>query len=468
MAPTSDPNVIASTTSTTAEATPNPEYGASFEEQLLGFDDHGPSPAEAVPPPAEKQSETTGETTASEAPKPAEAAQKQVEGEKTAEAQAIEAGKLDFRRVPDNLRETVKNSPELSAAYLDHLTLKDNGLTVPDVLAIKAELPQGLEGLKAERAEVGQYKATDEALIAGNWNQKMEAAHKIFDSIPEAAPEIVKAFGNTLAAKNPQAYQEYAKEILTETLKANNFEPFMAGVDKIIEANAGNPEAIAALKDLQTWVQGEFNIGLPREKQLDLREANLKAQEQANATQGVEKETREANEFFSSIDSAATAKMGEKVDAELSKIFPKEFPEPLRAMARRQIVSEIADMVATEKQYGERALSKTGELIFPAGYNKETHKGVIGLRLGNEVRDQLVSFIATDRQPLIEKAVREVGGLFVANFIAKQAERTDKQKQQESRADITSSSNVPTRPGRTLKPKDIDYAKTSDEDILDS
>ena len=38
MAPTSDPNVIASTTSTTAEATPNPEYGASFEEQLLGFD----------------------------------------------------------------------------------------------------------------------------------------------------------------------------------------------------------------------------------------------------------------------------------------------------------------------------------------------------------------------------------------------------------------------------------------------
>ena len=446
-------------------AIPSNEFGASPEEQILGYDEHssdiapGLDPGTEVKPPAGQVTEVK----ADEIPAKTEGEAKP-EGEKPAGApDAVEPGTLDLRRVPESIREAVKASPELSAAFLSHLALADAGVTPAEIAELKANFPEGVAQINAQREELTSYKATDDALMSGTPEQRTEAARSVIESIGAEAPNLLRYLGNALATKDAPAWNTFAQEVLTSTLKADGWEEFIKTADSVLEAKDG-AKALTALAEVVKYGRTQGKLAPTEKEQLQTLRSTLEQREVAQHTEARNSEIKQFETFNTSLAAEADKGIDVAVDTQLAKLLPATFPDGLKAQVRKVIITDLREAFTSDAAMNQRIVAHVQSLINPGGPKAKDHKGAIGLKLSPAELKSATDFILSERTPLVAKILAKVMPDWVNNFTAKQQEK-DKKQAAQNKPDITGAS-VAGRPQQKLTPKNIDYRRTSDEQIL--
>lgn len=218
---------------------------------------------------------------------------------------------LDQRAMPVAVKDAIKNlqtlNPKAAGWLKDELGanrafrqefpggMKEARELKASADSFKTEFPDGIEGIKAEKAE---WAGIDEA-----WANKDPKVLDVWMSAnPEAFSALVPQAMNKLASSNPEAYQHHMAKVIDATLQQSNVASTLFMLDRAL-AMKDYASAEGFAKGLQEWVSG---IGQTAKKapevkaanpQIDQREAQLAEREHAQWT----------NETAGPINSAKTA-----------------------------------------------------------------------------------------------------------------------------------------------------------------
>jgi hypothetical protein len=279
-----------------------------------------------------------------------------------------------------------------------------------------------LEAQPAAAAEARQWReaarnvaALDAAYFSGDAGARSGLAARLYENDPAAFREMLAESARVLASRDPQALAELARQLgATEAQAAN------APAKSLAQAARFSETAAAA----QNQVPGNSgDSAFPAEA--------YRAFESAT-NDDVARSTREA------------------IDRTLSSTLPEGVGEG----ARRRIADDVFhELHATLS--GDRELSRqVGEILR-------------GWHFDGTTRQQIVSLISSRARAAMPEVARRVVTEWTSSVLASDRARASRVDAAASRRDITGGRLPATVPANALLPKKIDYARMSDEQILD-
>jgi hypothetical protein len=278
-----------------------------------------------------------------------------------------------------------------------------------------------LEAQPGAAAEARQWReaakdvaALDAAYFSGDPGTRSTLATKLYDTDPAAFRDMLAESARMLASRDPQVLAELAQQLGMSESAQN------APAKSLTQA-ARSPEASAT----QPTMGGENRggAGFPAEA--------FRAFESAT-NQDVARTTRDA------------------IDRTLSTALPEGIAEG----ARRRIGDDIfQELHATLS--GDRELSRqVGEMLR-------------GWQFDGATRQQVASLISGRARSVMPEVARRVVAEWTSSVLASDRARTARVDAAASRHDITGGRLPEPVPAGALRPKNIDYGRLSDEQILD-
>jgi len=152
--------------------------------------------------------------------------------------------------------------------------------------------------------------------------------------------------------------------------------------------------------------------------------------------------------FFHETNAAAVDGVLQSIQAQLDRLLPEGTPKNTRNRLTGEIYREVDAALQSNRAFGQqlRQAFRTGQLT------PENHRAIVGLVVGRA--KQILPGIA-----------KKVLGEWTAGVVANAQSRQERQRQAARRVDIAGGHPGGDTP-RSLMPKDIDYRRMSDNDIL--
>jgi hypothetical protein len=278
-----------------------------------------------------------------------------------------------------------------------------------------------LETQPGAAAEARQWRdaakdvaALDAAYFSGDPGARSTLATKLYDSNPAAFRDMLAESARMLASRDPQALAELARELGMNEAAQN------APAKSLTQA-ARSPEASAA----QDTMSGENRggAGFPAEA--------FRAFESAT-NQDVARTTRDA------------------IDRTLSTALP----EGIAAGARRRIGDDIFQELHATLSADRELSRQVGEMLRGWQFDRAT-------------RQQVASLISGRARSVMPEVARRVVAEWTSSVLASDRARTARVDAAASRRDITGGRLPEPVPAGALRPKNLDYGRLSDEQILD-
>jgi hypothetical protein len=284
------------------------------------------------------------------------------------------------------------------------------------------ELRQAWETAKADAKDANAYReafatpeeARDATALLADLN-RMDAL--FFSQRPEDHAELARS----IAALDPKAFASLAKAIREQAIS-----------ETPIANRAGSPPG--AEKKTGAAIRAEQP---PQESQQEQRNVN-----------GAGPSTAQA-EFFQAANAAAVQGVLDAIETQVERLLP----EGASRSARNRVVGEIYREL--DAQLGaNRQLSQQVRDAFRSGALDAHHQRAI------------VSLITGRARQALPGVAKRVMNEWTSTIVAANQDRRARQHAAERRVDIAGSSGGAGEGRRSMAPRDIDYARLSDGDIL--
>ena len=251
-----------------------------------------------------------------------------------------------------------------------------------------------------------------------------------FSRRPEDHAELARA----IAALDPGAFASLAQAMNGLATEAQSHR----------ENSAGN-QSVSTLPRQTGPVGAGFK---PAPTDENRRQDALRASGQAGATQTAAPTQAQA-EFFHAANAAAVEGVLDAIESQVERLLP----EGVSKSARNRVVGEIYRELDTTLR-SNRQLSQQMRDAFRSGSLDAEHQRAI------------VSLITGRARQALPGVAKRVLNEWTSTIVAANTDRRTRQRAAERRVDIAGSSGGGNDSSRSMTPRDIDYSRLSDGDIL--
>lgn len=376
-------------------------------------------------------------------PAAAEPGQGETPTEKPAEAKpAEEALAEDGRVMPHKWRELSKSDPDFRALFYRDRANTDKLTT------LEAQLPE-LQQAKAD------LDASDAAFFSGDPAQQEQYLSTLAQQDVAACESASRVMDKVLAKANPEAFKALSQERLLEGLKGQSFEPFIASLLEAKQLAAdGDRTALDALTDeLIKWGQG-LGFAATKEQMLARQERELKERETTLKTTETQAQERRVASFHKEGQRRVEEGLNTQVKEVLGRVLKgSAFQEGAQSRIAKEIVSEVTKLWAQNPELKQQIQAA----LYPRGDGKPD--------IAEATQARMVEAISKFNKTVLDGIAKKVIEEFTKDFLAAQGARSEKIATAASRQDITGAG--PQEHAKKLPtPREIDYSKTSDEQLL--
>jgi hypothetical protein len=188
----------------------------------------------------------------------------------------------------------------------------------------------------------------------------------------------------------------------------------------------------------------------------DARTSHEAAQNAANAHAATAR-TASAAHFdagaYANFERATNDAVVSDVTRAIERMLDRALPEGIADGARRRIAGDTLNEVHTALR-GDRQLSA------------QVAETLRGGRFDDAAREQVARLIADRARGVVPAAAKHVIGEWTGSVLTTHRERSAKQRSTQSRVDITGGGLPQSAPRRAVRPADVDYRATTDDEIL--
>lgn len=411
------------------------DTSAMTDEQLLDM------PAAAV------EAAPAGATTPAEG----EAAAKPASGEKPAATadvskQDIDSAGRDWRKVPAELRETLRANDKLASMYFENSGFK---AAFPDVKAAEAVAKTitelgGAEKLPEVMAELQQSRQLDAAYYGDDPKLKVESAEAMVRDNPQAFEQYFRAGAQALANFNPRAYEAIIDELRPSFEAMTGLDQVYAFAKQVVDGKSADGAMQIAQHLVAMSERGAKKAPDPAQQKTE-----LETQRAEIDRRGQELDARDQKTFWDgankSIDTAVVDTIADVVKGTL--------PEGIQAGAVTKIIKDIRNELSAELQKNAESAKQISELVKAKGFNDQTAAEIQTITLA----------AAKGLLPAIAKRVIEE---WTTGVISINKARIAAHEKSAAATDVGTGS----APGGGTKSKfergKVDYSKTNDDQLL--
>jgi len=160
-------------------------------------------------------------------------------------------------------------------------------------------------------------------------------------------------------------------------------------------------------------------------------------------------------EFFHATNAAAVESVLGAIESQVEKLLPEGVSKNARSRVVGEIYRELDTTLRSNRQFTQQLRDAMGSaLAQPDGGRDANHQRAI------------VSLIAGRARQALPAVAKRVLNEWTSTIVAANQERRGRQRAAEHRVDIAGSSGAGNDGRRPLSPREIDYARMSDADIL--
>jgi hypothetical protein len=159
---------------------------------------------------------------------------------------------------------------------------------------------------------------------------------------------------------------------------------------------------------------------------------------------------------YRAFESATNDALSRDVRSAIGNTLQQVLPEGTAEGAARRIADDIYTDIGKQLASDAQLSAQVGEVLR-------------GWRFGPAEQQQVNALLAGRARQLLPSAARRVIGEWTSSVLATARTRAARSEAASSRVDVGNAASRPagnSEPARALKPKEIDYARTSDDDIL--
>jgi len=353
----------------------------------------------------------------------------------TTQAPAAAPGTRDRNAEPENLRAVFDANPELRRAWHDAQSYRETFATPEEARAATALL-----------ADLNRMDAL------------------FFSRRPEDHAELARAIANL----DPAAFASLARTMNALVTGPQSHRGSEIGRQGSIEA--GQPAASSTPRTLplvlsaptQSGAEGPtFRPPADDQQQIPRRPVDAVTRVQISDSDGVRRSpetgddsapigsTHAQMDFFHATNAAAVQGVLDAIESQVERLLPEGIPKN----ARNRVVGEIYRELDTTLR-SNRQLAQHMREAFRSGALDADHQRA------------LVSLITGRARQALPGVAKRVLHEWTSTIVAAHQDRRARQRAAEYRVDIAGSSGAGNDGIRPMTPRDIDYARMSDADIL--
>ncbi len=292
---------------------------------------------------------------------------------------------------------------EAHAAYREAFATPAEARTVAELF------PGGADEARQARGAAEELRAFDAAYLSGEPQAHAQLAAYLFNAQPRAFQSILRQAARVLAERDPAAWREFVAS---------------AGAG----ANSVAPKGAVA--------QDPEHAALERERaDLAHERSELRASQ------------------YSALRGAVNDAVAGDVRGEIARVLGAALGADISEGARSRIADDIFSEIHS-------TLSADYTLTRQVGAVLETS------RFDDGTRQQVAQLIAARAKALLPSVAKRVVADWTTSVLALARRKTEKQDAAARRVDIVGGGGYLDAARRGLAPRDIDYRRTSDEDIL--
>ena len=335
-------------------------------------------------------------------------------------------------------RHAVPGSPALAgAARSESSDGHYSGAPAPEelreVIDANPELRRAWDDANAYRETIGTPEEARAATALLADLDRMDAL--FFSRHPEDHAELARA----VADLDPQAFQSLAQAMAKHAARA----PISSNV-------IPNPAAKSADGGEEPAFGRNVQQQIPRRPGDGLAPFSSAQGKRNDDAKGISVHPTPAQqEFFHSTNAAAVEGVVEAIESQVERLLPEGISKSARSRAVGEIYRELDATLRANRQ-----LSQQMRDAFRSGSLDAEHQRAI------------VSLVTGRARQALPAVAKRVMNEWTSTLVAANQDRRARQRSAERRVDIAGSSGSGNDGHRTMTPRDLDYKRLSDADIL--
>lgn len=306
--------------------------------------------------------------------------------------------------VPENLRAAIEENPELRQAWQDAQDYREIFAT-----------PQA---------------AREATAMLGDLN-RLDAL--FFSRRPEDHAELAK----TVAQLDPSAFASLARAMAAVAAQQNGGTGTASGAAATHAApqNAATNSSPAADASIS--------------QEAAPKPAANEAAQASNTNAAPAGLTPAQAEFFQAANASAVEGVLEAIESQLDRLLPENMPGRARARVAGEVYRELDAALRGNRQFTDQVRRAFRSGTLDAGHERA-----------------IVSLVTRQARQALPGVAKRVLNEWTSALVTANAERRERQRSAERRVDIAGTSGGGRESRRSASPRDIDYARMSDADIL--
>ena len=412
------------------------------------------------------------------------------DGEHRTQTKDETQGKDGSRDKDGPLSERVAQAATVPREFEAIFATGESGAKLRDIYRRESEYRELFPDVSEARALRGAFATIDDARAAVQARHDLQHVDELFDSSspaahvelmaelaqrdPAAFRSLAATFGERLGEIDPQAYRVISGEFARTALEAGHVPQQIELLARAAEKGDAAAvkflvgellERIAALKKDGTshlspaqssHAQSSFAQSSPAQRPLASSSAPAQSGSMAAAAVGAAPASREADaspqstRFVESVNADVERSVEQAVGGRVNELLP-DAPEGTRQKIAGEIYREL-----------DAAMKKDPGLLAQVSANLSAAQKAG--QFGQRERSAMAALVMSKAKSLLPAVARRVVGEWTAAMVASSQTRRTRQSTSASRADVGvggAPRAVSTRPGK------VDYAKLSDEEILE-
>lgn len=330
-------------------------------------------------------------------------------------------------------------APKLQSLIDREKAYQSTGLTVADARSLAEKLPGGIAEIDRLVTKSQEADEMDLAYTSGDPEIQSQAVQGMYELDPASFQSSLDVAFNILQKNDSNAYAEKRSQLLNRFVNEESGGKFGEHLGAMEQAIAnGNFEQLTTLaKNLITWSK-EKGLNGEKPTQLDPRADQFKQQDAARNQQ-------KSQAFQQTTNKSVTASVQSGID----KIpFPATFNPQAQGRIKAEILQKVSDALVSDRML-----------------SLEYAKGLKGSMWLEGTGKVIEAYSAKAKQilPGIAKTVIED---WTKTVLGASATRQTRQAAAASRTDVRGGSSDMRAPSKAVRPSQVDYRNSSDDDIL--
>jgi len=292
--------------------------------------------------------------------------------------------------------------------------------TVAEARAVKELFPGGAVEATQLAAQAQDINRLDAAYFSAEPGAQAQLAEHLLRDNPRAFQAMLRQSAGVLARRDPQGFQQLVEQLSNHSREI--------GRSAETQRTPGTqPGATPAVADIARQRQ-----------QLEQERGEFRATQFAS--------------FQQSANDAVVGQVRQSIVETIGGALPAGVPEG----ARKRIAEDVFLEIHTTLQ-SDPALTRQVTGLLSAGG---------GWQFDDATRQQVISLIFSRAKSLLPGVAKRVVNDWTTSVLSANREKTARQQAAAGRVDIAGGGAPEAVGKRTLQPRDIDYTKTSDDQIL--